>query len=75
MIPKTLATLKGKHVKNSNKKNTTPNYNTISEIQARDSDQSIDTYDNENDSMVWKNLPDMVITSKDSDSSETDGME
>ena len=44
-------TLKGKNVKNISKKNTPPNTNTISGIQASDSDKSIDTYDNENDSM------------------------
>ena len=50
-----------------------PNTNTISEIQACDLDQSIDTDDNENDSMEWKILPNVVIMSKDSESSDTDG--
>ena len=49
--------------------------NTISEIQLSDSDQSIDTEDNENDSMDWGNLHDTVITSEDSDSNDTDGTE
>ena len=42
--------------------------NTISDIQVTDSNQSIDTEDNENDS-VWfeEDLPDMVTTTEDSD--------
>ena len=68
-------TFKGKNVKNSSKKNTTPHTHTISEIQASDSDQSIDTDDNENYSMGWKNLPDMVTISEDSDLCDTDGTE
>ena len=47
-------TLKGKNVKNSSKKNLTPNMNAISEIQASDSDQSIDTEDQENDYVLEK---------------------
>ena len=38
-------------------------------------DQSIDMDDNENDSIGWRSLPNMVTTSKDSDSSDTDGTE
>ena len=53
--------------------NTTPD--TVSEIQTSDSDQNTDTDENESDSMGWKNLPDMVMTSNNSDSSDTDGME
>ena len=68
-------TLKGKNVKNISKKNITPNMNTVSEIQVSDSDKSIDTEDNENDSMDWRSLPDMATTSEDSDSSDNDGTE
>ena len=68
-------TLKGENVKNNSKKYITPYMNTISEIQVSDSDQSIDTEDNENDSMGWRSLPDMVTTSEDCDSSDTDWTE
>ena len=51
------------------------NMNTIREIQVSNSVQSIDTEDNENDFFGWRSLPDMVTTSKDSDSSCTDGTE
>ena len=61
------------NVKNSSKKNTPPNTNTISEIQTSDLDHSVDTDDNENDSVSWKTFPNMVITSEDSDSSNPDG--
>ena len=63
------------NVKNSSKKNITINMNTISEIEVHESDQSIGKEDNENDSMGWRNLPDMVTTSEDSGLSDTDGTE
>ena len=62
-------------LKNNSNKNITPNMNTVSEIQVSDSDQSIDTEDNENNSMDWRSLSGKVTTSKDSDSSDTDGTE
>ena len=56
--------IKGKNVQNNSKKNITHNYtNIICEIQLSDSNQSIDTYDNDNDSMGCGSLPDMVTTS------------
>ena len=36
-------------------------------------DQSIDTDDNENYSIGWRNFPNMVTTSEDIDSNDTDG--
>ena len=71
----TKKTPKGKNVKISSKEYTPPITNTISEIQAGESDQHMDSDDNRNDSMGWKNLPNMVIMSEDSDSSDTDGTE
>ena len=47
----------------------------ISEIQVSDSEEGIDTDDNDNDSVGWRSLPDMVTTLEDSDSSDTDGAE
>ena len=46
----------GRNDKNSSKKNSTPNTNTISEIQGCDSDQSIGSDNNKNDSMGWRSL-------------------
>ena len=66
---------KEKNVKIGNKKNTPHNTNIASEIQTSDSDQSADTDKNDNDSMDWKNLPNIVIMSEDSDSSNTGGDE
>ena len=68
-------THQGKNFKISSKRNATPNTNTISKIQVSDSDQSIDMDDNENDLIGWTSLPNMVTTSEDSDSSDTDGTE
>ena len=42
---------KGKNLKISSKKNIPPNTNTINEIQASKSDQSIESDDNKNDPM------------------------
>ena len=68
-------TFKGLNIKISSKEKNTPNTNTISETQVSNSNQSIDTDDNENDSMGWRSLPNMVTTSKDSGSIDTDGTE
>ena len=40
-----------------------------------DSDQNTDTDEDESYFMGWRNLPDMVMTSTHSDTSNTDGME
>ena len=66
-------TLKSKSVKTSNKKNITPN--TVSEIQISDLDQNTDTDENKSDSIGWNNLPDMVMISDNSDTSDNDGIE
>ena len=47
----------------------------VSEVQVSDSDQSMDIKDNDNDSNGWRSHPDVVTTSKDCDSSNTDGTE
>ena len=47
--------------------------NAISEIQVSDSDQIMDTFEHENNSMVWRSLPNMVTHSEDSGSSDNDG--
>ena len=60
-------------VKSSNKKNFI--HNKVSEIQTSDSDQSTDIDENFSDSMDWNNLPDMVMTSDNSETSDIDGME
>ena len=66
-------TSEGKNV--ISKKNNPPNINTMSEIQASESDGIIDSDDNKNDSIGLKNFPDMTITYEDSNSSDTDGTE
>ena len=43
-------------------------------MQTSDSNQNIDTDENESDSMGWKNS-DMVMTCSNSDSSDTNGTE
>ena len=58
-------TSKSKTVKANNKKNTTSN--TVSEIQTSDSDQDSEIEENRG----WNNLPDMVMTSDNSDASDT----
>ena len=63
---------KSKTVK-ANNKNTASN--TVSEIQTSDSNQDIDIDENDSDSMGWNNLCDMVMTSDNSDTSDTDGNE
>ena len=49
--------------------------NTVSEIQTSDSDQDTEIDKNDSDSMGWNNLPDMVMTPDNSDTSGTDGTE
>ena len=66
-------TSKSKTFKISKRINTTPN--TVSEIQTSDLDENTDIDKNDSDSMGWNSLPDMVITSDNSDTSDTDGME
>ena len=63
-------TSKNKTVKASNKKNTTSN--TVSEIQTSNSNQDTEIYENDSHSMGWNNLPDMLMTSDNSDMSDTD---
>ena len=65
--------LKLKTVKGKDKKNTTSNI--ISEIQTNDPDQDTEIDENDSHSMGWNNLPDMVMTSDNSDTSDTDGTE
>ena len=55
------------------KKNTTSN--TTSKIQTSDSDQNTDIDENDSDSMGWNNLPNMVMTSDDTDTSDNDATE
>ena len=69
-IAKTLTRLLRVKLKANNKKNATSN--TVSEIQISESDQNADTNEREND---WNNLPDMVMTSDNSDTGDTDRTE
>ena len=68
-------TTKRKNDSNNSKKNIISKTNTVSEIQFSDSNQSMDIGENDIDSRGWGSLPDIVTTSKDSDSSGTDGTE
>ena len=62
-----------KTIKNSNKKNAT--LHTVSEIQTSDPGQNAVTDENESDSTGWNSLPDTVMTSDSSDTSDTDVIE
>ena len=62
--------LKIKLLKAKNKKNTTSN--TVSEIQTSDSNQDTEIDKNYSDSMGCNNWPDLVMTSDNSDMSDTD---
>ena len=62
-----------KTVKANKKKNTTSN--TVREIQTRYSNQETEIDKNDSDSMSWNILPDMVMTSDNSDTSDTDRTE
>ena len=44
----------------------------ISEIQTSNSDQDTEIDKNDSDSMGWNNLPDMVMTSDNSDTSDNE---
>ena len=49
--------------------------NTVSEIHTSDSDQWHRYRQNYSNSMGWNNLPDMIMTSKNSDINDTDETE
>ena len=66
-------TSKSKIVKVNNKKNTISNM--VSDIQTSDSYQDTEIDENDSNLMGWNNLPDMVITSDNSDSSDSDRTE
>ena len=50
---------------NNSKENITSKTNTVSEILVSDSDQRMDIEDNDNDSLVWRSLPDIATTFED----------
>ena len=58
---------------NYNKKDKTNNYDSATEIQVNDIDTSIETEDN--DSTGWRSLPEMPLTTEDSDTCDTDETE